>query len=1021
MSSLRHERELPRPGERRRAALLLSLFALVCLWGPLTSGGMPVRAPAPGAYPLLEGPGTPAPAHPGSAATNEAADHVWRLDVPWLTFSREKLLHGQLPTWNGLSGAGVPHLANPEAAVFSPFSWPVYGLGLHAGLLLGAFARLFLLAFFTFLFARERHLSFWSALTAAVVFAFAGHATVNLLRPSSGAAVLLPAGLWLVERAIATAARHVDLRRRSGMRDAHDEAERSGAARGLVRLACGLSLALGLGWLCGSVATFALSVVAIGAWSCVRVGTHVGAHGVAHAAATFARTGLVIACAVVAGAAIAGVVALPWLEFVRAAAVPVDLAPGARDALPVRDWPLACYPNLFGSPAGGWALVADAVAPGWTVIAACHVGGPALFLAACGLVVACRTATAWFATALVGVFVAGLHGLVGGRDLIALAPAWIEHPVQELAVFGAFGTALLAAHAVDHLSRRDRPARVTAGVTAAAGGLALLAAAHAAAGRLWMQVMEASPAHVDRSSGYLTARAETATVAAWMLAATGFVLLGWSTRSITWRRRAAFALVLVAFGSSGVRFAREIPATSFEAAYPHGERAREFARATSGRDVAWIGAVGWPGATNLVHPIRSQTVPGPWRIRRHDQLRAALFAPRGPDGFVAATTERALQIFGLEVVAATDRWVEVDTEFAGHASGPFSTFVTDEILPGAPLVQRIVPLRDAPRALRFAFVTGGTRNTCAFEVTVRDAESGAVLATLSIPRGEARPRGERLLEVAVPLPDEARAAGRALELRVESPDAVAGRGWRLRGRRDAALVLAGLAREAGTDTIVPADEDLRAWQGTTRLAGALDYDLAYAPAAFVLEREIGPVRVLGHTNWAPRCRTVGSARVAPDGTRALALLVGARGDATVPVDTRQVVVLEGADPALERDGPIEHEGDTHLEALEDRDGVLRVIVDRPTPGFVVAPIAWYPGWNVAVNRSAATPLCANYAFTAVAVPAGESLVEFAYAPRSVTRGAWLTCAGVLAVVIAWLASRAKPAPSSAKNMAGSTA
>jgi uncharacterized membrane protein YfhO len=80
---------------------------------------------------------------------------------------------------------------------------------------------------------------------------------------------------------------------------------------------------------------------------------------------------------------------------------------------------------------------------------------------------------------------------------------------------------------------------------------------------------------------------------------------------------------------------------------------------------------------------------------------------------------------------------------------------------------------------------------------------------------------------------------------------------------------------------------------------------------------------------------------------------------------------------------------------------VRLIVKRDTPGFVVTPISWYPGWKARVNNAPAQPLCANYAFTAVAVPAGESVVELEFAPKSVRNGLMLSIAGLLIVFVAF--------------------
>ena len=57
----------------------------------------------------------------------------------------------------------------------------------------------------------------------------------------------------------------------------------------------------------------------------------------------------------------------------------------------------------------------------------------------------------------------------------------------------------------------------------------------------------------------------------------------------------------------------------------------------------------------------------------------------------------------------------------------------------------------------------------------------------------------------------------------------------------------------------------------------------------------------------------------------------------------------------------------------------------------------YPGWEATVDGIPTPILRANYAFRAVRVPAGISVVEFRYRPRSVWLGAAITLGSLAAV------------------------
>jgi hypothetical protein len=85
----------------------------------------------------------------------------------------------------------------------------------------------------------------------------------------------------------------------------------------------------------------------------------------------------------------------------------------------------------------------------------------------------------------------------------------------------------------------------------------------------------------------------------------------------------------------------------------------------------------------------------------------------------------------------------------------------------------------------------------------------------------------------------------------------------------------------------------------------------------------------------------------------------------------------------------------------ERPSKARVVVrvSGSQGGILVLHEQWARGWEARVNGSAAPLVRADHTYRAVAVPAGEVTVEFAYAPKSLRWGAALTLlalAGVLA-------------------------
>jgi hypothetical protein len=75
----------------------------------------------------------------------------------------------------------------------------------------------------------------------------------------------------------------------------------------------------------------------------------------------------------------------------------------------------------------------------------------------------------------------------------------------------------------------------------------------------------------------------------------------------------------------------------------------------------------------------------------------------------------------------------------------------------------------------------------------------------------------------------------------------------------------------------------------------------------------------------------------------------------------------------------------------------------PTAGWVVLTTARAPGWRAYVNRRPARIVTADYAFQAVAVPAGEVEVRFVYDPVACRAGVFVSLLGGL-LLITWTCS-----------------
>ncbi len=111
------------------------------------------------------------------------------------------------------------------------------------------------------------------------------------------------------------------------------------------------------------------------------------------------------------------------------------------------------------------------------------------------------------------------------------------------------------------------------------------------------------------------------------------------------------------------------------------------------------------------------------------------------------------------------------------------------------------------------------------------------------------------------------------------------------------------------------------------------------------------------------------------------------------------VILERSEPgvqALEKDGTIDT--DTQVESVEVRrrgQATLRMSLDLAKPGVLVLTEIHYPGWKAYIDGVEAPILHGNYAFRALALPAGRHQVEMIYQPLSFYLGLALLAISLL--------------------------
>ena len=105
-----------------------------------------------------------------------------------------------------------------------------------------------------------------------------------------------------------------------------------------------------------------------------------------------------------------------------------------------------------------------------------------------------------------------------------------------------------------------------------------------------------------------------------------------------------------------------------------------------------------------------------------------------------------------------------------------------------------------------------------------------------------------------------------------------------------------------------------------------------------------------------------------------------------PLPDRPVMLLEG-----NAGGPACQPGQAGtVRLLSEKADEIRLAVNGLSPGWLMASITHYPGWEARLDGSPVDIYHANYLFMGIEIPAGEHELVIQYRPKSFYFGAMLS-------------------------------